>query len=260
MTNEEKQAHIEELFSDEVTFEKRVLDIQNETDRREVMGLLAAEIIGNELKSELHFSYLKSYDQLRTDGIVRVLLQRISTEAAGYLEERLRLTKTMTVQSIRQTPTLLFLKRLCLYYFKRYSALFFERSADTLFEKIAALASAANPPACLHDAVAGSPKRFGLIKGNAVSFEHVWNHARRASMERKKEMGKVQISLTSILKILETNDNLDDAQKRQLRERYDENRRKLETIRHQPLSHYDGSIRRMKQLVVESLQELATAD
>ena len=253
MKPEEKSALVASIFSDESLFEKHVLDIHNEEDRREVMEILADEIVLNHLKEEVNFSYLKSYDDLHTEGIIRVILQRISSEAAGYLEEKLRYTRTATMQIIRQTAHLLFLKRLSLYYFKRYAFLIFERVADTLFENVAAQVSAQKPPKQLLGAIEGTSRRMPLFKGNAVTFEYVWNHARKALMERKKETAKIQMALASILKIMESNENLDETQREKLSARYDENRRKMEVIQKKPLALYDGSIRRMKHSVVEML-------
>lgn len=61
------------------------------------------------------------------------------------------------------------------------------------------------------------------------------------------------MALASILKILENNENLDEAQREKLNARYEENRRKIEAIQKKPLALYDGSIRRMKHSVVEML-------
>ena len=253
MKPEEKSALVAAIFSDESEFEKHVLDIRNEEDRREVMEMLADEIVMNRLREEINFSALKSYDDLHTEGIIKVILQRISSEAAGYLEERLRYTRTATMQIIRQTANLLFLKRLSLYYFKRYAFLIFERVADTLFENVAAQPTADKPPKQLLGAIEGTPKRMPLFKGSAVTFEYVWKHARKALMERKKETAKIQMALASILKIMEGNENLEASQRAKLTARYEENRRQMETIQKKSLALYDGSIRRMKHSVVEML-------
>jgi hypothetical protein len=253
MTTEERNALAEAIFKDEVTFEKQVLDIQNETDRKEVMLMLADEIVKVQLRDELHFAYLKSYDDLKTDGIIKVILQRVSSEAGGYLEEKLRFTKTMTLQTIRKTPNLLFLKRLSLYYYKRYAHMIFERVADSFFEKVAMLPSPEKVPAVLREAVEGSAKRPPIFKGNAVSFEHIWKHVRKASAERKREVGKVQISLASIISIKQ-NETLDAGNEAKLDERYRENQKQLEAVREKPLSEFDGSIRQMKKALVETLE------
>ncbi len=255
MNQEERNALAEAVFKDELTFEKRVLDIHNENDRREVMQLLAEEIVAVTFKEHLHFVYLKSYDDLHTEEIVKAILQRITNETAGFLEEKLQYTKTMTLQTIRQTPHLLFLKRMSLYYFKRYGYLVYERIADSFFERIAMLPSVDKAPKVLMDAVTGTPKRPAILKGNAVSLEHVWNHVRKAATERKKEMGKVQISLSSILNIM-NEEELEPDKRAKLKERYEANRKQLEAVRHKALSEFDGSVRRLKQLVVQVLESL----
>jgi hypothetical protein len=255
MRAEEKSALVASIFSDEITFEKLVLDIQNEADRKEVMGLLSDEIVSVKLRDRLHFSYLKSYDDLHTEDIVKIILQRLTSETALYLEEKLQYTHVMTMETIKKTPNLLFLKRMSLFYFKRFGHLVFEKIADTLFEKIASLPTEQNPPQLLLDVITGTSKHPPLIKGNVVAFKHVWEHARKAYLARKKEMGKVQIALTSILNLKEESEGLTDDQQRQLGERYAMNQKELETIRKKPLELFDGSLRRMKSEIVHTLQE-----
>ncbi len=254
MRPEEKKAFAAAIFNDETAFEKAILDIRNEADRKEVLGILAGEIINGSLKGQLNFAYLKSYENLRTNEIVKVLIQRLGSEAATYLADKLQYTPTMAAETIRHTENLLFLKRISLFYYKRYGTLFFEKVADTLFEKIALLPGHENPPRVLQDAVEGTSKHVSLVGGNAVSFKHVWEHARKASSNRKKEMSKVQLALSSILNIMENETELDHEKKRKLQERYLLNRENLDAIRNRPLDEFDPVIKRMKHVAVQTLQ------
>jgi hypothetical protein len=254
MTPDEKRILVDSIFSDELQFEKRVLDIQNEAERKEVMTILANEIVDKRLRDVLHFSYLKAYDDLHTDGIAKVILQRLSSEAAGYLEEKLRYTKTMTAETIHKRPHLLFLKRLSLFYYKRFGHLVFARIADTYFERVAALPSPEHPPKLLLDALEGTTRHPSLVKGSGISFKMVWEHARRANLARKKEIGKIQISLSSMLNIKQNNPELGEEEVRKLEERYRWNQKNLEAVRSKSLDEFDAGIKRMKAAAVQVLQ------
>lgn len=258
MTPEEKRILVDSLFSDEVKFEKIVLDIQNEGERKEVMTLLANDVVNRQLRDSLHFSYLKSYDDLQTDGIAKIILKRLSDEAAGYLEEKLRFTKAMTADTIHRRPHLLFLKRLSLFYYKRFGHLVYSRIADTFFEKVAALPSPENPPKLLLDAFEGTARHPSLVKGGGISFKMVWEHTRRANLVRKKEIGKIQISLSSILNIKSSNPELGEEELRKLEERYRWNQQNLEAIRSKSLDEFDAGIKRMKAAAVQVLQGFGT--
>lgn len=248
------QYAIDDIFDDEKIFEQVVLDIHNDADRKEVIGIIADEIVNDKLRNQLHFSYLRSYNALKTDGIVKIILQRFSSEAAGYLEERLQLNKKLTLDTIRKTRNLLFLKRLSLFYYKRFGTLVFEKVADTFFEKVAALPSPDNPPPLLREAIEGSGKRPSLIGGNAVSFKQVWEHTRKANQARKKEMGKVQISLASILNLMESQQEMSEEDRQKLKERYEWNQKNLEAIRTRSLEQFESSVKRMKTTAVQVLQ------
>jgi hypothetical protein len=254
MTPEEKRILVDSIFSDELKFEKRVLDIQNEAERKEVMTILANEIVNTLLRDALHFSYLKSYDDLLTDDIVKIILKRLSSEAACYLEEKLRYTKAMTADAIHQRSHLLFLKRLSLFYYKRFGHLVFAKVADTYFEKVASLPSPENPPNLLLDALQGTEKHPSLVKGSAISFKMLWDHARKANLARKKEIAKIQISLSSILNIKSGNPDLGEEELRKLEERYRWNQQNLEAARSKSLDQFDAGIKRMKTAAVQVLQ------
>lgn len=257
MTPEKRRRAADLLFADEASFEKHALDIRDAADRKEVIGILVEEILRGPLRGTLHFSELSSYDDLRIDGIARAILERLVNEAVGYLEENLRFSKALAVEAIHERGHLLLLKRLSLFYFRRYGPLFFAAIADSFFEKVAALSSAEHPPKLLLQAFEGTKKYPSLVKGRTPTFTLLWKHTREANRIRRREIEKVQLALASIVNHLEGEQTFSDEERQSLEARYQKNMEALEKIRREPLDTFDVGLRQIKKSALEVLSGIA---
>ena len=258
MTLEEKRALVASLFTDTVLFESKVLRIHTDADRSEVMRLITESLINEQLAASLHFSHLKSYDELTAGGILPSILKVIIAETVHFLQEELRYTAAMAKEVVGDTEHLRFMKQLCKTYYAGHKTIIFEKVADTLLEKIAALSSPAKGSRLLKEAVEGSDKRVSLmvLDGGVkivVNLEQAWKHVHRAYLARKKEISAVQLALSKHLTALEELEDDAEKEKKELLALYAKKEAELKRVRSKPLDRYDATLKRMKQAIVQRL-------
>ena len=258
MTLEEKRELVASLFTDTALFESKVLRIHTDADRAEVMRLITESLINEELASSLHFSHVKSYNELSTGAVLSTILKLIIAETVHFLQEELRYTAAMAKEVVGDAEHLRFMKQLCKTYYAAHKTVIFEKVADTLLEKIAALSTPSKGSRLLKEAVEGSDKRVSLmiLDGGVkvvLTLEQAWKHVHRAYLARKKEISAVQLALSKHLTALEELEDDAEKEKQKLLALYAKKEAELKQVRLKSLDRYDATLKRMKEAIVQRL-------
>ena len=79
-----KSSRVKELFDDRVLFEREVLRVENNNDRRDVVGILVNTLVRDTLKEHLNFLYIETFSDFSLKHIVNIIFKEMANEWADY--------------------------------------------------------------------------------------------------------------------------------------------------------------------------------
>ncbi len=204
------QAYIQNLFSDKVIFEKEVLHVNCDEDRKEVMSLMCKELCTNsKIAHQINFLKLKSIDDINFDGVNIALVQLLIAELVSLLNER-RYTQA-EIDSIKKNKVYLkFMYQLAQTYMRRFGTLLYKEVANTFFELIGVADKPENVSKVVHEAINGNDRYNSLLEqhgGGQILYraDQAWMRVKQARDDKNR---KVQVFQVEIVKLVKRVDEL----------------------------------------------------
>lgn len=130
----DSQEYIFKLFQDRVLFEKEVLNIHNNKERKEVLFILADSLFKDTLKEHINFMYIKNVSDFTLKQIVNILFKEIANEWIDYAMDYLKLSKTKALKELQLGERIKFTKILSQDYYKALREYIFEKVADSFID------------------------------------------------------------------------------------------------------------------------------
>lgn len=257
---QEKQLFIASLLKSITLFEKEVLEIESDFDRYDVMKYIGKELVQVKMKEQLNFSYLKNYQEISMRNIKAEMVKLFINEFLDYLQEEQRYSLVMAKEVVLNQKCIHFLQAVVLKYYDRFSHLIFEQSVETFLEKVAALSSAKNAGTFLNECIEGHNGHASLLvyrsgERAAYSTEQVWTRVHQAYLQRKSAIKKLQIELSELLEAINQSEGLSLEEKVTLQENLLQKQAEIKALKLRSLDQYDASVKRMKEAMIESLQD-----
>ncbi len=204
------QTYVKHIFSDKLVFEKEVLHVNCDEDRKEVMTLICKDICTDKkLAGEVNFLKIHSIDDLNFEKVKITLVQVLLSELLSLLYEK-RYTK-VELESIKKDKThQKFIYELASIYLRRFSSLFYKEVVNSFFDLIAT----ANKPETLSpvvlEVIHGSENRKTLLEQHGSGQilykpEQAWMRVKQARDDKSR---KVQVYQIEIVKLVRRVDEL----------------------------------------------------
>lgn len=233
MLKAEKDELVKSIFSDKSIFEKNILEVTCNSDRIEVMDILAKRIVRILLKEELSFLYMKDLSNFKFSLIVNLLFREIANEWVSYAVDSLAFTQEEALETIQHKDNVKFLPILVKQYFKQYKIYFVQEIADTFIELIENMLSPSISNDLINDVL-----KSGFVKSQGIlvvySYSQLWARVKTAHKLKKNKITKIQIKITEA----------EDIQSKKKYE-YEE-----EVLILKPLAFFDDAILRLRNSMV----------
>ncbi|MFT5661876.1 MAG: hypothetical protein ACI9TV_002524 [Sulfurimonas sp.] len=123
-----------QLFQDKVLFEKKILNVENNQDREDVVSILAIRLVRDSLKEHLNFLYIEKFSDFSLKQIVNIVFKEIANEWVDYAMHILNYSKSAALDELRIQHRVKFLKSLSSDYYNSFKDTIFEEIADTFIE------------------------------------------------------------------------------------------------------------------------------
>jgi len=199
------QAYIEHIFSDKLVFEKEVLQVNCDEDRKEVMSLICSDICSNkELEKKVNFLKIKSIDDLDFDGVVIAFVQILVSELLSLLKEK-RLTQ-VEIQAVKSDKHhLKFIYELSQIYMRRFSTTFYKEVVNTFFDLVVIADKADKLSPVVLEAIYGNENRKSLVEmhgGGQVLYkeEQAWMRVKQAKEEKNRKIQVYQVEIVRLVR------------------------------------------------------------
>lgn len=241
MTKSQKDDLVISIFSDTKIFEENVLAVHNNSDRIEIMDILAKKLIRDLLKEELNFLYMKNLDHFDFSLIVNLLFKEIANEWLSYAMDRLLYKREEALELLQEKKHTLFILSLVKDYFRLYKIYFFQEIADSFIDLISHMSSPSVSNKLIDEVL-----QSGFVKNQNISvvynYSQLWGRVKNAQNAKKEKQTKLQ------LKIAEANDP-------KMRKRYEF---KEEELMEEPLAFFDDAILRLRNAMVQYMMQISS--
>ena len=199
------QEYVKHLFSDKLVFEKEVLHVTCDEDRKDVMQLICTELCQDDkVSKQINFLKIKSINELNFDGVTIALVQILLAELISLLKER-RYTRA-EIDAIKKNKLYLkFLYELSQTYMRRFSTLFFKGVVDTFFELVGLADKPDKPSPLVLEVINGNAQRPSLLEqhgGGQILYkpEQAWMRVKQAKDDKNRQIQKYQLEIVRLVR------------------------------------------------------------
>ena len=199
------QEYIEKIFSDVLAFEKEVLQVKCDEDRKEIMTLMCKDICyESRIAPTVNFLKIKSLDKMDFTSVTIVLVELLLSELKSLLEEK-RYTRTDIERITKDKKYLKFMYTLMSTYSRRFSSIFYKEVVNTFFELLGVADRAENVSPVVLEVINGSKEKKSLLEqhgGGQILYrpEQAWMRVRQARDDKKRKSQVHQIEIVKLVK------------------------------------------------------------
>ena len=199
------QAYIKHIFSDKLIFEKEVLHVKCDEDRKEVMTLVCSDICADiQLASQVNFLKIKSIDDLDFEKVKITLVQILLGELLSLLKEK-RYTKVEIDNIKKDKRNQKFIYELASIYLRRFSNLFYKEVVNSFFDLIGTANKAENLSPVVLEVIHGSENRKTLLEQHGSGQilykpEQAWMRVKQAKDDKNRQVQVYQIEIVKLVR------------------------------------------------------------
>ncbi len=199
------QAYIQELFSDAKVFEKEVLHVNCDEDRKEVMTLMSKEMCSSsKISHQISFLKLKTINDISFDGINIALVQMFLAELISLLKER-RYTFTEIETIKKNKEHLKFLYQLAQSYMRRFGGLLYKEMVNTFFECVGVAGKPEKISKIVDEVINGTETHKSLLEqhgGGQILYkaDQAWMRVKQARDDKNRKVQVYQIEIVKLVK------------------------------------------------------------
>jgi len=234
MQTAENSTFIETIFSQKSEFEKHILNITCNSDRIDVMDILAKRLVRVLLKEELNFLYMKDLESFDFSLITNLLFREIASEWVTYAQETLSLKREDALEVLQEKKRVNFILNLVKEYFQQYKIYFAQEIADTFIELIENM-----PSPSLSNELINRVLKSDFVKSQNISvvysYSQLWARVKKAHDAKKQKLTKIQIGIAEA-------QNTHELKKLEYKE---------EALEHKPLAYFDDALLRLRNVMVQ---------
>jgi len=199
------KAYIQHIFSDKLVFEKEVLHVKCDEDRKEVMTLICTDICADKkLAPQVSFLKIKTIEDLNFDNVKITLVQILLTELLSLLREK-RYTK-VEIENIKTSKkNQKFIYELASIYLRRFSNLFYKEVVNGFFDLIGTANKAENLSPVVLEVIHGSANRKTLLEQHGSGQilykpEQAWMRVKQARDDKNRQVQVYQIEIVKLIR------------------------------------------------------------
>ncbi len=198
-TQEEKEIYIEKLFSDVSLFEWDVLQVSSNTDRAEVMEIIAHTLVYDTLKYELNFLHLLSIEKINFSNIKSSIFKRMINEWLTFCDDVLMYPKEDSIKVVKEGTRTKFIYDIVNDYFMKYQRFIYSEVVDTFFSLLLKFPITKNRQLLIEE-VLQSNLNYSKNSQKISKFSQAFNRIKIAQDKKKQELAVLNKKLKELSK------------------------------------------------------------
>ncbi|MDF1875090.1 hypothetical protein JHD48_05035 [Sulfurimonas sp. SAG-AH-194-I05] len=252
MKSMRKDGLILSIFSKKFLFEKEVLNVKSEKDRVEIMRILSKAMVDDILKEHINFLHIPAISDFTLKHVINILFKEIANEWISYAIEELKYSKDDALEELQMKGRVKFIHEVADDYLKHYKEYLYENIAHSFIELLASISSS-SPRVKFVNAIINSK----LIANRSVlginSFDQLAKKIKQAKHIKSTSLSDLKIKISDIKNEIASGTIKKDRHEalESILPTYVEKYKKIENTK---LEEFDGSLKRVKLAIFNSLK------
>ena len=206
-TQEEKDAYVNKLFSDVSLFEWDVLHVSSNTDRIEVMELIAKDLVHYTLKNELNFLYVQDVENLDFSNLKSFIFKQIINEWLTFCKDVLMYPKADAISVVKQSDRVKFIYNIVNNYFDKYQRFIYSEMVDTFFSLFTRI-PVTKSRQILIERILQSQFNSSRESQRIYKFNLVFNRVKIAKNKKNEKLNILNAQIKELMGHLSADDNI----------------------------------------------------
>lgn len=240
------------IFSKQIVFEKEVLNVRSQKDKKDIIHILSDLMVRDILKEHINFLYIKNLSDFSLKHIVNILFKELASEWVSFAIEELHYSKEKALDVLQDRDKVKFIHSIADDYYKHYKSYIFEEIADTFIELLASIKQTSKK-IILVNAVINSNLIVTRSVLNINSFDQLYLKIVAAKKLKSKEITTLQLRVSDILIELDCNSTTNERRETLLRV-LSITEEKNKKLMNKKLEYFDESLQRVKRSIFNSLK------
>ncbi len=207
-TQEQKDIYVEKLFSDLVLFEWDVLHVSSNTDRIEVMEIIAEDLVHHTLKEELNFLFVNDVEKLNFTNIKNHIFKQIINEWLTFCDDVLMYPKDDAIAVVKEGDRVKFVYDIVNNYFDKYQRFIYSEIIDTFFALFIQTPITKNRQ-ILIERVLQSKLNSSKDSQKMHKFTQVFSRVKIAQDKKNHDMNLLNIKVKELMGNLSVDENIE---------------------------------------------------
>lgn len=254
LTTQDKQELIKKIFSDVKFFEKKILDVESDNDRAEIMKILSESLVHDTLKEEINFLYLIVFSDFTLKPIPNIIFKELASEWVIFAEDMLHMDKDQALKELQDKGRVQFILTIVHNYLRKYKHFIFEEIADTFIELIDRIPNARKSNAFVEE-VLNSNFIVNQKLLHVRDFRELWRRVRAARNLKNTELNVAHAKVNDTKALLLKKD-ISYEKKEALKRSLFVYETELEKLNKTPLDHFEDTVKKVKESMINSMMQM----
>jgi hypothetical protein len=253
-TKEQLDDYIDKIFKSLELFEWDVLHVSTNTDRAEVIKILAKSFVEDTLKNEINFLYVKDVNRIKYSKIKQAIFRDIIAEWISFCDEVLGLSNSEAIESVKKDGRINFINGIVNSYFQKFHRIIFNEMFNTFLQNFNGLPITKNKQITIDKILQSSLNKESGSSVSIYKFSQLYNRVRIAQDAKNKEINKLKARIQDLKDEFNSNKHKNSNKDNELLYDIEDLEDDLEDLKEKGLYQFDAIIARLRENMIDSMR------
>ncbi|QFR49229.1 hypothetical protein FJR48_05595 [Sulfurimonas lithotrophica] len=252
-TKEQLEEYIEKIFNNLELFEWDVLHVSTNTDRAEVIEILAKKFVHESLKNDINFLYITDIENIKYNKIKQAMFKEIVGEWVFFCDDVLSYSKDDALNAVKKEGRVNFINKIVSSYFQKFHSIIFTEMFDSFLELFNNMPITKNKQIFIDKILQSSLNRDA--KSITIrKFSQLYGRVRIAQDLKNKEITKLNLRIKELMSKLHSTQDINYDEDNELLYDIEDLQEDLEDLEEKGLYEFDELIAKLRENMLESMR------
>jgi hypothetical protein len=252
-TKEQLEEYIGKIFSSVELFEWDVLHVSTNTDRAEVVQILAESFVKDSLKHEINFLYISDIENIKYSKIKQEMFKEIVSEWVSFCDDVLNISKEKAIEEVKKDGRANFLNSIVNNYFQKFHRIIFNEMFNSFLDFFNKLPVTKNKQIFIEKILKSSLNR----DSRSISihkFSQLYTRVTIAKDNKNKEILRLKGRIKELKDQLYSTSDINFEEDNEILYDIEDLEEDLEELKRTDLYHFDDLIGSLRDNMIDSMR------
>jgi len=252
-TKEQVEEYIEKIFNNLELFEWDVLHVSTNTDRAEVVEILANSFVNDSLKHDINFLYITDIENINYSKIKQEIFKEIVAEWVSFCDEVLHISKEKAIEAVRKDGRASFINSIVNNYFQKFHRIIFNEMFNSFLEYFNKLPVTKNKQIFI-EKILNSSLNKDSRSISIHKFSQLYSRVIIAKDKKNKEIFRIKNRIKELRDQLNSKPDINFDEDNEILYDIEDLEDDLEELKETSLYHFDEPIGTLRDNMLDSMR------